>query len=73
MASNDLDMLKAITDQVAQDAEVDGRWESAEKAVDAVLTVLYNNASGNEWWQQIYEAIKSAYVSKADWGDEVSG
>lgn len=70
MASNDLDMLKAITDQVAESAEPDGRWDSAEQAVNAVLGVLYNNASGNEWWQEVYEAIKSAYVSKADWGDE---
>ena len=70
MADNDLDILKAIVDRTAINAEPDGRFDEAEAAISNVLRVLFETPSGKEMWQPIYVAIRSAYVSDADWGDD---
>lgn len=68
MSDTDLSLLKAIADETAAADGEDGRWESAEKAVDAVLRVLYDSAPAtSELWGKVYEAIKDAYVEKAEW------
>lgn len=70
MVMSDLSMLKAVTEQVAEVAEPDGRWDSAECAVANVLRVLYENPQASTLWEPVYEAIKSAYIGQADWGDD---
>lgn len=67
MTSNDLDMLKAVVDQTAAKAEPGGRFDEAEGAVANVLRLLNETTQGNEMWQSVYDAVKSAYVGYPDW------
>jgi hypothetical protein len=63
--TSDLDLLKVIVDDTASTVEPDGRWDAAERAVDNVLRLLYENV--NPTWQQVYDAIKAGYAHEADW------
>lgn len=71
-SDNDLRLLRAITLENAGNYEF---WGEAMHAVDAILNILYVNAlyvnaPPSPMWQDIYDAIKGAYVSEVEWPDE---
>lgn len=68
----DLDMLKAVVDAEAAEAD---RWTPADAAVRGVLRILrmYQGDSGGFFQldpSEIYDAIKDAYRLEAVWEDE---
>lgn len=64
MSSNDLNLLKAITEK--RDEKY--MWE-AKRAVAKIIGILRETPEGNPMWQQVYDAIVAEYDLLADWGD----
>lgn len=62
---SDLDLLKAITEREAAEAEPGGRFDKAEEAVSRVLHILRENT--NPTWEQVYGAIRDSYAGEPDW------
>lgn len=65
MSSNDLNLLKAITDKRGEKYT----WES-KRAVAKIIEILRETPEGNPMWQGVYDAIVVAYDLLADWGED---